>query len=117
VENPLVAALVITAIGMSLLFLALLLFYGLLTLATRQRQSRPPSGPPVAATKGPSHAGQEMMYQAAALAVALARAEAEQASSLVSAPPGPTDLQIPSQWWSLHHQRRLARNQSRQRAP
>ena len=111
------ASLVVTAIGMSLLFLALLLFYGLLTLATRQRQSRPPAEPLEVVEEGPSHAGQEMMYQAAALAVVLARAEAEQTSSLLSAPPGQSDLQLPSQWWSLHHQRRLARYPNRQRVP
>jgi hypothetical protein len=105
-EEPLPIVLVISAIGMILLFLSLVLFYGLLSLLTSVTQDR-------AAAGAPSHAepaGEpETMLRAAAIAVAMARAEAEHDFSPVDSPAA-TELagrgQI-SPWWALHHQRQM----------
>ncbi|NIV37431.1 MAG: hypothetical protein GWN58_50845, partial [Anaerolineae bacterium] len=40
-ENPLVTVLIISAIGMSLLFLSLVLFYGIISLLTAATSGRP----------------------------------------------------------------------------
>lgn len=109
-DNPLVIVLIISAIGMSLLFLSLILFYGiisLLTAATRERHPTPLAG------KGGAEARREApadrAFRAAAVAIALARAEAEGQATRASGPAfqasGDRDL---TPWWSLHHQHRLA---------
>jgi Na+-transporting methylmalonyl-CoA/oxaloacetate decarboxylase gamma subunit len=105
--TPIAAALIISALGMPLLFLALAFFYGLLSLMTSaiaERQA-PPAAPEAAET---APAEDQVLLQAAALAVALARAEAEQTSSL--GPVGVQDEAVSqhvSPWWTLHHQRQL----------
>ena len=105
--NPIAAALIISILGMPLLFLALAFFYGLLSLMTSvigERQA-PPAGP---VETEPTPAEDQVLLQAAALAVALARAEAEQTSI-----PGPVSVEDEavsrhsSPWWTLHHQRHL----------
>jgi Na+-transporting methylmalonyl-CoA/oxaloacetate decarboxylase gamma subunit len=109
-ENSLVTTLVITAIGMSLLFLSLVLFHGiisLLTAVTRERAATPSrEGDGAVQQKG---AWEERALQAAAIAIALARAEslggpgrAYDSGSLAS---GDREVTL---WWSLHHQHRLA---------
>jgi Na+-transporting methylmalonyl-CoA/oxaloacetate decarboxylase gamma subunit len=110
VDDSLVTALVISAIGMTLLFLSLILFYGiisLLTAATREKPSTPPGRTDGAEEQRDALADRAL--QAAAIAVALARAEAEgeagKASGSVSLAPGNRDV---TPWWSLHHQHRLA---------
>ncbi len=104
-ENPILAALSISLLGMPLLFLALAFFYGLLRVLTSGLQDRlAETGPPE--SEGEKPAGDEALYRAAAVAVALARAEAEAATAhidLGSGEGGPV-----SAWWSLHHQRQLA---------
>jgi Na+-transporting methylmalonyl-CoA/oxaloacetate decarboxylase gamma subunit len=105
-ENPLTTSLVITAIGMSLLFLSLVLFYGILSLLTaitrekpREEERQEPSAP----------AHQHRALQAAAIAIALARIEAAQgpgsAGEAAISPSGDRDV---TSWWSMHHQQRLA---------
>ena len=110
-ENALVTALVISAIGISLLFLSLVLFYGiisLLTAVTRDRSATTPGWTDVTAEQEDTPPARAL--QAAAIAIALARAEAEGeagiASDSVSLAPGDRDV---TPWWSLHHQHRLAR--------
>jgi hypothetical protein len=108
-DNTVVVALGITVVGMSLLFLTLVLFYGLLTLLTKVLQDREP-GQGIAVAGEPAEPGaDDAVFQAAALAVALARAEFE-----VSSTPGrglAGDVAIEGQqvnpWWALHHQRQL----------
>ena len=109
-ENDLVTALVISAIGMSLLFLSLILFYGiisLLTTVTRERRATPPGRKDGAEEQ--RDAPSARARQAAAIAVALARAGAEgeagQASRSVPLASGERGV---TPWWSLHHQHRLA---------
>jgi hypothetical protein len=78
VENALVTALVISAIGISLLFLSLVLFYGitsLLTAVTRDRSATPSGWTDV--TPQQEDTPPDRALQAAAIAIALARAEAE----------------------------------------
>lgn len=116
-ENPLVTALVITAIGMSLLFLSLVLFYGiisLLTAVTRDRSRVLPVGTDVAEERG--GVPERRTLQAAAIAIALARAELEQGpGALDGAPAFASSDRDLTRWWSLHHQHRLAEKRIRRR--
>ena len=117
-ENSLATALVITAIGMTLLFLSLVLFYGiiaLLTAATRER-ARKPHGAAVAVEEL-GNALDSRALQAAAIAVALARAEAEQSRDAFSDVPalGSSGHDV-TPWWSMYHQHRLA-EKNRPRRP
>jgi len=104
-----VEVLMISAVGMSLLFLALASFYGLLWLLTSAIRERG-RGPEGAAEERVEPAGDGALLQAAAVAVALARAEAEMTGGLTTAPaPDAAAASLPvSPWWVLHHQRRLA---------
>lgn len=116
-ENPLITVLMITVVGMGLLFLTLAFFYGMLTGMARglRDRARPPQEEPAAtAEEAPSSAATP--WQAAAVAIALARGRVQ------STPPGPVPQAEagsgpppPSAWWSLHHQRRLASRASRGR--
>lgn len=101
-DNALIIALIITAIGMTLLFLALTFFYGLLSLATRLFRERAPA-PAVDVDLGEPD-GQEAALLAAVLAVSLARAEGD------ALPKGGAGIEErpsawPSAWWTLHQQR------------
>ncbi len=118
-ENSMTTVLMITVLGMGLLFLALVFFYGLLSGMAGVLKDR--AVPPrQEAALAPEGAGEEAAarWQAAAVAVALARAE-------LQAPlPGSSTLQAEGQggshttsaWWSLHHQRRLASGACRRRS-
>ena len=109
--------LVITAIGMSLLFLSLVLFYGIISLLTAVTRERPatPSGRTDGA-EGQQDAPEDRALQAAAIAIALARAEAERRTGFASDSVIPTfgDRDV-TPWWSLHHQHRLAENRKPRR--
>ncbi len=99
-QDPLGTALVVTGVGMLALFVALALLYGLMYLMTTFIKDPPVATVELTAQEPPSAPGGAL--RAAVIAVALARAEQEQASS---APPvGET----PSAWRALHHQRQLA---------
>ena len=105
-ENPLTTSLVITAIGISLLFLSLVLFYGILSLLTAVTRERPRE----AGRQEPDeHVPEDRSMQAAAIAIALARIEAAQgpgsAGEAAISPSGDCDV---TSWWSMHHQQRLA---------
>lgn len=113
--SSLVTALVITIIGMTLLFLTLALFYGLLSLMMAPIKDRPASADSLEA-KGEYVKGEEERdrEEAAAIAVALARAEAEQeagyaAARITTVPDGVATGQQVSSWWALHHQRQMMR--------
>jgi Na+-transporting methylmalonyl-CoA/oxaloacetate decarboxylase gamma subunit len=117
VEDSLATALIISAIGISLLFLSLILFYGiisLLTAVTRDRSATPPGR--TDSTEEQRDAPADRALQAAAIAIALARAEAEgeagKAGASVSLASGDRDV---TSWWSLHHQHRLARKRKPRR--
>lgn len=117
-DESLQVALAITVIGMTLLFLSLILFWGLITLLTAVVKDKPttPTQQVTAEDSGKARerAGAEetATLRAAAVAVVLARAEAEHRSGPAMAPVADgtsADRQI-SPWWSLHHQRQLAPN-------
>jgi Na+-transporting methylmalonyl-CoA/oxaloacetate decarboxylase gamma subunit len=106
-ENSLVTALGLTAVGMTLLFLALAFFYGLLSLmmaVIKDHPSQTASTGELDAEPGE----QDLLLQAAAIAVALARAEAEQGLPLAGLPAHDESAGLVSPWWALHHQRQLA---------
>jgi Na+-transporting methylmalonyl-CoA/oxaloacetate decarboxylase gamma subunit len=106
----LVTALVISAIGMTLLFLSLVLFYGIISLLTAVTRERPAT-PSVRTedTAEQNDAREERALQAAAVAIALARAEAERGAGKAgdSGNVAAGDLDV-TPWWSLHHQHQLA---------
>jgi Na+-transporting methylmalonyl-CoA/oxaloacetate decarboxylase gamma subunit len=118
VDNPLIVALAITVAGMTLLFLALAFFYGLLSLisaalhdgaempgVTRAEKQAAPDE-----TELPAPAAErELMHRAAAIAVALARAEGDARPAPVPAGVSGEPL---SPWWSMHQGSRLAAGSS-----
>jgi hypothetical protein len=117
-ENSLLAALVISVVGMTLLFLFLVFFYGLLALLAAVFKDRPSSATEQAAGMegvgdGEGTDGQEdAVLRAAVVAVALARAEAEVYSgpgAVVVSEEAADGLSV-SAWWSLHHQRQITTN-------
>jgi Na+-transporting methylmalonyl-CoA/oxaloacetate decarboxylase gamma subunit len=114
-EDVLVIALIITAIGMTLLFLALTVFYGLLTLATRVFHDRAPE--PGAAVEEEGADEQEAAWLAAALAVSLARAQGEGKVTPMEMPVLDDSVSmLPSSWWTLHQQRNRSLGPSAWRA-
>jgi Na+-transporting methylmalonyl-CoA/oxaloacetate decarboxylase gamma subunit len=117
VDNPLVTSLSITAIGMTLLFLALILFYGLMSLMMSVMQGR--STAAESAEAEAEDGGDEAVLQAAAIAVALARAETAQPGELggISVEVEGTTAPAASTWWTLHHQRQLGPFSSARRRP
>lgn len=111
-EDTLPTALGITVIGMTLLFLALGLFYGLLALLTRVVRDRNGADEGLAETLAVGTAAVTnddavaTRLRAAAIAVALARAEAEAVVRVVTEwEPG--DTCTAGGWWAMHHGRRL----------
>jgi Na+-transporting methylmalonyl-CoA/oxaloacetate decarboxylase gamma subunit len=117
-DHALITALAIAAIGMTLLFLALFLFYGMLSVLTATVRDKPStSAQPMREEEGEEKA-KEAALRAAAIAVALARAEAEQGSSR---PMAPVPAQAPtgrvSPWWALYHQRQVSTHQTTRRSP
>lgn len=112
-DDSLVQVLIISAAGMTLLFLALAFFYGLLALVTSVARDR------FAGSAAPTEAGveTEATLRAAAIAVALARAEAEQrpipAGERLEG--GAVADGLVSPWWALHHQRQVASNSTMRR--
>lgn len=103
-SNSLVTALAITAIGMTLLFLSLAFFYGLLTLMASAIPDRRPAKDPVGAPEAAVPVDDEAPLRAAAIAVAMARAEAERLS-ISGGPTREPPFPDRSPWWAFHHQR------------
>jgi hypothetical protein len=118
-NQDLVAALVISAIGITLLFLALLLFYGLLALLTSVFKGQPSADGGGAATAIPEPEGAATRLLAAAIGVALARAVAEQSPSLdpISDREAAAGIDSISPWWALHHQRQVTQKPGSRRVP
>jgi Na+-transporting methylmalonyl-CoA/oxaloacetate decarboxylase gamma subunit len=116
VDNALITALIIAAVGMTLLFLFLLLFYGLLSLLTAVIKDRPSaSAPPMREEEGKKV--EEVVLRAAAIAIALARAEAEEASGQPMAPvPAQALTGRAGPWWALYHQRQVTTHQTTRRS-
>jgi Na+-transporting methylmalonyl-CoA/oxaloacetate decarboxylase gamma subunit len=109
-ESSLATTLVITAIGMSLLFLSLVLFYGIISLLTAVTKQRPAkTWARMDGATEPKAPPQVRALRAAAIAIALARAESEASPArhrdAVVLTPGDRTV---SPWWQLHHQHQLA---------
>jgi Na+-transporting methylmalonyl-CoA/oxaloacetate decarboxylase gamma subunit len=128
-DNPLVISLAVTGIGMLMLFLALAALCGLMYLMTWMTNIRAPieEWPEAGAGEQGRRGAEEqkgkgaeaervMRRKAAAIAVALARAERELGPSGSPCPigaPGAEESASPqhvSAWRALHHQRQLTRN-------
>ncbi len=99
-DDPVVISLVVTGIGMLMLFLALAFLCGLMYLMTAFIKDRPRSRAGEQRGKGA-----EEKRRVAAIAVALARAEQELASIGAPSAEGPV-----SAWQAFHHQRQLTLN-------
>ena len=112
-ENSLVVSLTVTGIGMLALFLALVLLYGLMYGMTALIRERPKAGD---GERGSMEGGEEkaveedgaMQRRAAAIAVALARAECELCDTGLPGAEDSAGPRAPSPWWTLHHNRQLA---------
>jgi Na+-transporting methylmalonyl-CoA/oxaloacetate decarboxylase gamma subunit len=117
-DNALITALAIAAIGMTLLFLALILFYGMISLLTATVRDKPSTPvPPTKEEEGEGKA-EEVVLRAAAIAIALARAEAEEGSSRPTASiPVQSAIGRVSPWWALYHQRQVSTYQTTRRSP
>jgi hypothetical protein len=98
---------------MTLLFLALALFYGLLTLITAVLKDKPATQERPVAGQRIESAEETARLRAAAIAIALARAE-DEAGVIPSSPE--TDDQFISAWWALHHHRAVTLKPKRRRA-
>jgi Na+-transporting methylmalonyl-CoA/oxaloacetate decarboxylase gamma subunit len=107
-EDPLTTSLIVTGIGMLILFVAMALLYGLIVGMTTlikdggEEDVAHPQG-----TVEPTGA-EGARNTVAAIAVALARAELERQSHALR-PPGPAE----SPWRQVHHQRLLNHPQDR----
>jgi Na+-transporting methylmalonyl-CoA/oxaloacetate decarboxylase gamma subunit len=110
-DNPLIIALVVSGIGMLMLFLALTLLYGLMYLMTALIKDQPTdqlTDQPVPETDLPRF---DQMQRAAVIAVALARAEQDTSSIRTT-----ETKETTSAWHTFHHQRQLAHNTPARRA-
>jgi Na+-transporting methylmalonyl-CoA/oxaloacetate decarboxylase gamma subunit len=112
-ENSLVVSLAVTGIGMLALFLALALLYGLMYGMTALIRERPKAGDGERGSMGggEKEAAEEdgaMQRRAAAIAVALARAECELCATGLPGAEDSASPRAPSPWWALHHSRQLA---------
>jgi len=115
-DNPLA----ISGIGMLILFLALALLYGLMYALTGLTRKRPEVGAKEdergAALPSTLEGGAALMSEsvlrrrAAAIAVALARAECELPRASAGVAEEDTGRGRISPWRALHHQRQLTRN-------
>ena len=116
-DNPIIISLVVSGIGMLMLFLALVFLYGLMYLMTTLIKDRPEAGAGERDKVGvweapPNRVGTEeqgaMRRRAAVIAVALARAEQEQVIPPAVPPMGGEGAV--NCWRALHHQRQLTLN-------
>ena len=105
-ENLLLDSLLVTVVGMTLLFIALAILYGLMYLMTAVLRDPAPAADESAAE--PAAGDRTAVLQAAAIAVALTRAQQE----ALGAPPVEGEGGG-SRWWLLHHIRRLTMQPTR----
>ena len=104
-DNPVTISLVVSGIGMLMLFVTLTILYGLMYLMTWATTDRTSKEETPKEQVGEVEGVDEEEWRVAVIAVALARAELEQ--NVV----GTGDVgEAVSAWRALHHQRQLARN-------
>ncbi len=114
-DNLMVTALVVSAVGMFLLFVALIFLYGMMYLMTSVLKDPTPEPAPPAEESGTEAVDKAVVWRAAAAAVALARAERELRSSRAPAPGETAEGGAVSPWWALHHSRRLLAEPTKRR--
>jgi len=115
-QDPVVVSLIVSGLGLALLFLALALLYGLMHLMTKLLEDRPVAPAPPLEAGDRDSIGQEEKLRAAAIAVALACAGRESRPVATPAADEVTGPGRASLWWALHHQRQLAPPPSKRRA-
>ena len=101
-ENPVATSLVVTGLGMLILFAAMALLYGLMVAMTALIMDRATDETSPPGETGEARRGDGRKQQVAAIAVALARAELERS---LHTPPKTTTAASP--WGQYHHQRLL----------
>jgi hypothetical protein len=108
-ESSVTTAVAITIVGMTLLFLTLVFFYGLMVLLTAVLKDPQTVAEHLDGDGESEPKQQEALLRAAAIAVVMARAETEKWSGGSTSPAqGVWDGPQPaSPWWTYHHQRRL----------
>ena len=118
-DQDLIAALVISAVGITLLFLALALFYGLLVLLAVVFKGQASVGVGGPEPAGPASETADTILRAAAIGVALARTDAEHPPNLDLIPDGDATAgsRSISPWWALHHQRQVMQKPGSRRVP
>lgn len=105
--NSIVIAIVISCLGLLLLFLALLILYGLMYGMTSVLKE-PVPGPQAPARQEQAAAAETTtIYQAVAIAVALARARQAPGPAGPEAGSDVAGTRAVSPWWTLHHGRQL----------
>ena len=117
-DNLVVMALVVSAVGMFLLFVALAFLYGLMYLMTAVLKDPTPEPAPLAEESGIDAVDKAVVWRAAAAAAAvaaLARAEHELRSARPSAPGETAEGGAASPWWALHHSRQLLAEPTKRR--
>ncbi len=100
-EDPLVISLVVTGIGMLMLFLALAFLYGLMMLMTALIRDRPEAGGRKQEARSERQEAGSGRQRAAVIGVALARAELE------LKPIGGAETKVNWSPWRQFHTRRL----------
>ena len=111
-QDPLRISLIVTGIGMAALFLALFVLYCLMYLMTALLRDQPPKTT-VPTETDESQAGLDTArLTAAAIAVALARAETDLIETLASTPSSKH-----SHWRALHRQRQLSSRLTKRKRP
>lgn len=109
--SRLVTSLVVSGLGMLMLFAAMLFLYALMYGMTVLIKDRPQAGEQRVRTTedGDSRGAIGRKREAAVIATALARAEEEMSGVAAQK----TTEETVSAWWTLHHYRRLARDRRR----
>jgi Na+-transporting methylmalonyl-CoA/oxaloacetate decarboxylase gamma subunit len=117
VENTVVTTLVVGGIGLLLLFLALLILYGLMYWMTSVLKDPLPD--PESSAREEPDAPEEAtaVYRAAAIAVALAQARQAPVPVSTRATTDATSTGSVSSWWALHHDRQLTCTPHTRRLP
>ena len=108
-ENLVVNSLVVSGLGMLLLFFVLALLYALMYLMTAvlKDPASTPGHPAQEEQRAPG--GEEAKYRAAVIAIALARAGQELRSVGTPLTGEIVGTESISPWWTFHHDRQLRR--------
>jgi Na+-transporting methylmalonyl-CoA/oxaloacetate decarboxylase gamma subunit len=115
-ENELVTSLIVSGLGIVLLFFALVVLYALMYAMPSVFRDAPLTPEPEKPDEAQAPAGKGEMLRAAAIAVAVARAAQETSLPGSTVAGGGTSADPVSPWWSLHHDRQLNRKPISRRA-